>query len=108
MANSEENKKGSKPQREVTPQRENSAQWVSGLLKTWAVIGSIFRILIGAFATVLLIVMVCCFAMAGALADYLEVERSGLSAEISKMRKEGILEAEKNKFTLKDWRRERL
>ena len=43
-----------------------------------------------------------------ALADYLEVERSGLSAEISKMRKEGILEAEKNKFTLKDWRRERL
>ena len=43
-----------------------------------------------------------------ALADYLEVERSGLSAEISKMRKEGILEAEKNKFTLKDWRGERL
>ncbi len=39
------------------------------------------------------------------LADYLEVERSGLSAEISKMRKEGILEAEKNRFTLKDWRR---
>lgn len=42
------------------------------------------------------------------LADYLEVERSGLSAEISKMRKEGILDAEKNKFTLKDWRGERL
>lgn len=34
------------------------------------------------------------------LADYLEVDRSGLSAEIGKMRKEGILEAEKNRFTL--------
>ena len=35
------------------------------------------------------------------LADYLEVDRSGLSAEISKLRKEGILESEKNYFTLK-------
>jgi len=35
-----------------------------------------------------------------ALADYLEVERSGLSAEISKLRKEGILESEKNRFRL--------
>lgn len=34
------------------------------------------------------------------LADYLEVERSGLSAEISKLRKEGILESEKNYFVL--------
>ena len=34
------------------------------------------------------------------LADYLEVDRSGLSAEISKMRKEGILESHKNHFTL--------
>ncbi len=34
------------------------------------------------------------------LADYLEVERSGLSAEISKMRKEGILESNKNYFKL--------
>lgn len=34
------------------------------------------------------------------LADYLEVERSGLSAEISKMRKEGILDSHKNHFTL--------
>ena len=34
------------------------------------------------------------------LADYLEVDRSGLSAEISKLRKEGILESEKNEFTL--------
>jgi len=34
------------------------------------------------------------------LADYLEVDRSGLSAEISKLRKEGILESEKNHFTL--------
>ena len=35
-----------------------------------------------------------------ALADYLEVDRSGLSAEIGKLRKEGILESSKNRFTL--------
>ena len=35
------------------------------------------------------------------LADYLEVDRSGLSAEISKLRKEGVLECRKNRFTLK-------
>lgn len=34
------------------------------------------------------------------LADYLEVDRSGLSAEISKLRKEKVLESEKNSFTL--------
>ena len=34
------------------------------------------------------------------LADYLEVERSGLSAEISKLRDEGILESRKNFFKL--------
>ena len=34
------------------------------------------------------------------LADYLEVNRSGLSAEISKLRKEGILESEKSTFKL--------
>ena len=34
------------------------------------------------------------------LADYLEVERSGLSAEISKLRAEGIIENRKNIFTL--------
>lgn len=34
------------------------------------------------------------------LADYLGVERSGLSAEISKLRKEGILECRRNQFTL--------
>lgn len=35
-----------------------------------------------------------------ALADYLEVDRSGLSAEISKLRKENILECEKSTFCL--------
>ena len=35
-----------------------------------------------------------------ALADYLEVDRSGLSAEISKLRREGILECRKNRFRL--------
>ena len=35
-----------------------------------------------------------------ALADYLGVERSGLSAEISKMKREGILKSEKNRFEL--------
>ncbi len=34
------------------------------------------------------------------LADFLEVDRSGLSAEISKLRNEGILECKKNKFKL--------
>ena len=35
-----------------------------------------------------------------ALADYLEVDRSGLSAEISKLRREGVLLCEKNRFQL--------
>ena len=34
------------------------------------------------------------------LADYLEVERSGLSAEISKLKKEGIINCQKNHFEL--------
>lgn len=34
------------------------------------------------------------------LADYLEVDRSGLSAEISKMKKEGIIENTKNHFVI--------
>ncbi len=34
------------------------------------------------------------------LADYLEVERSGLSAEISKLRREGIIRCERNHFEL--------
>ena len=34
------------------------------------------------------------------LADYLEVDRSGLSVEISKLRKEGILECRRNYFKL--------
>lgn len=34
------------------------------------------------------------------LADYLEVDRSGLSAEIGKLRRERLLESEKNRFTL--------
>lgn len=35
-----------------------------------------------------------------ALADYLEVDRSGLSAEIGKLRREGLIACEKNKFEL--------
>ena len=34
------------------------------------------------------------------LADYLEVERSGLSAEISKLRREGVLDSRRNQFTI--------
>lgn len=34
------------------------------------------------------------------LADYLEVERSGLSAEIGKLRREGVLESRQSEFTL--------
>ncbi|MBO6181187.1 Crp/Fnr family transcriptional regulator, partial [bacterium] len=35
-----------------------------------------------------------------ALADYLGVERSAMSAELSKLRKDGIIECEKNWFKL--------
>ena len=35
-----------------------------------------------------------------ALADYLEVDRSGLSAEISRLRREGVLLCDKNRFRL--------
>ena len=35
-----------------------------------------------------------------ALADYLEVERSAMSAEISKLRRDGIIECEKSTFRL--------
>lgn len=35
-----------------------------------------------------------------ALADYLEVDRSGLSAEIGKLRREGILDCERSRFRL--------
>lgn len=34
------------------------------------------------------------------LADYLEVDRSGLSAEISKLRKEGVIKSKKSRFEL--------
>ncbi len=34
------------------------------------------------------------------LADYLEVDRSGLSAEISKLKREGIIDCQKNRFEL--------
>ena len=34
------------------------------------------------------------------LADYLGVDRSAMSAEISRMREEGILESEKSRFRL--------
>ena len=34
------------------------------------------------------------------LADYLEVDRSGLSAEIGKLQREGIIESKKNYFRL--------
>ena len=39
------------------------------------------------------------------LADFLEVDRSGLSAEISRLRKEGVLDAHKNSFRLLDVRK---
>lgn len=34
------------------------------------------------------------------LADYLEVDRSGLSAEIGKLKKEGVIDNTKNEFVL--------
>ena len=35
------------------------------------------------------------------LADYLAVERSGLSVELGKMKKEGLIDFDKNHFVLK-------
>lgn len=35
------------------------------------------------------------------LADYLSVDRSALSNELSKMQREGLLQVERNHFTLK-------
>lgn len=43
-----------------------------------------------------------------ALADYLETERSALSAEISRLRKEGIIECERSRFKLLDTEKFRL
>ena len=37
------------------------------------------------------------------LADYLEVDRSGLSSEIGKLKREGIIDNFKNKFVLKEY-----
>ncbi len=34
------------------------------------------------------------------LADYLEVDRSGLSAEIGKLRREGVIKSERSRFEL--------
>ena len=62
MAKSEEFTSGERP------------VWVTGLLKAWKIASATFRILFGAVATVLLIILVCCFAMAGSLADYLEAD----------------------------------
>ena len=36
-----------------------------------------------------------------ALADYLQVDRSGLSVEIGKLKREGVIDCEKNRFELK-------
>lgn len=38
------------------------------------------------------------------LADYLEVERTGLSAEISKLCRQGVIAADKRRFRIKDYR----
>ena len=62
MANSEQNRKNEAP------------AWLRILLKIWAALFGTVKVLIGAAATVLLIVLVCCFAMAGSLADYLETD----------------------------------
>ena len=60
MANSEQNKGSGRP------------AWLQTLLKIWNVAFSTFKILFGAVATVVLVVLVCCFAMAGSMADFLE------------------------------------
>ena len=62
MANSEQNKGSGRP------------AWLVALQKVLHVSFSIFKILFGAVATVILVLLVCCFAMAGSMADYLEAD----------------------------------
>ena len=58
---------------DATPEK-SEASWVDGALKVWAVIFGAFKILVGAAATVVLIVLVCGFVIANSLADYLETD----------------------------------
>lgn len=56
-----------------TVRQDWKPHWVLGLLqKIWMVIFSGFKIMAGALATVLLVVVVCGFAFVGVLADYLQ------------------------------------
>ncbi len=61
-------RKGKKPVRQ-----DWKPHWVLGLLqKLWMILFSAFKIVAGAAATVLLIVVVCGFVFVGVLADYLQ------------------------------------
>ena len=65
MADSQNNKKRSAP-------REKNETRVQAFLRIWMTVFGALKIVVGALATVLLIVLVCGFVMAGSLADYLE------------------------------------
>ena len=53
-------------------EKKGQPGWIAVVLKIWNIVFGTFKVILGAVATVALIVLVCCFAMAGSLADYLE------------------------------------
>ena len=50
----------------------NSGDWKVVAYKTWKVIFASLKVIVGAVATVLLICIVCGFALMGTLSEYLE------------------------------------
>ena len=59
-------------QNNSTGREQSGGAWGDKLLRIWGIIYGCMKVLVGAAVTVLLIVLVCCFALAGSLADYLE------------------------------------
>lgn len=61
-----------KKNKDVSPQ-DWRPHWVLRLLqKIWMVVFTLFKIAVGAAATVAMIVLICCFVFVGILADYLQ------------------------------------
>ena len=52
--------------------RNGVPAWLVTLRKIWTIVFCALKVLGGAVATVMLVLLVCCFAMAGSMADYLE------------------------------------
>lgn len=62
-----------KKKKDATPRQEWKPHWILNLLyRVWKVVFAAFKIAVGAFATVLLIGIVCAFVFVGILGDYLQ------------------------------------